>query len=1248
MLNKGKNKEVEQEATGASGQGTVNEGEQTPPESTTVALSIFQNKMQELQQKVNLILGLSLQAKQEVEADNPNSRTAGTLKMYEPLLNGVLRQSNTFVDKLQKLEEDIQNKTRILPLIEAKMNSLKSQSSNDEEYKKNQDFLETQQAKVREAVSPIETEFFQLYKKYIGIINFGMTKVAGLEELFAVKNQESELNIQELSLSNKTKKKFVDIFKYAILDLDNLHLRLSKLLQNAIDGNLLDEKDISQVSNNIESWINKYDAFKNRYTKVQNKQNKKEEEIREFISNYNSQITAHASLNQASNRLLSEINKLHISSSKKRQYEKEFKQIGETQSNLRKKRIVDHGIYESKIKKDIENWNSTYEKVVENVLESKKTLKDSFSNLFTILQEEIDRALSLQDDKEEDTSDEDSQEDNFLLPEIPEETLSEIDTLDSTSQESEQPFEVVGKRKEGKIISGKASKKTIPKVSYDREGVLKSIGEHEVNDMNIFRMARDTKLARVEFDPQLKIQKRQELYEKPFFKLNKTTYRFDLLNSGNRDFTWAIETDKDNLSTRIHPFDEAVAYTRQALLTTPLAAHTGSKINGAAVKDKTPFVLENIDGIELMVSDGWGFMKASLAKKLITEIKSKQPSTSTPRLKRPALPNTQMLQWLPLDNKLIFELVENGIKELSQTSAATNQNLPEGVTSVQDNPQNQVNHEDLQKEKLYRAVTTGNFPVRVGTAMPVPGKEVVLPPGILPGNSKVALHRSPADTMNWTTGRVAASENPLSEFIGNLTALQYRWTGHEMGHKEPPFVFFKGLLGVIPDENWPSKYKTMNVDIVVCSEDRKVDEKWKETADIDTAKKTETQFTIQGDFAVSKLLDPGSLIGVAPEMMKDLSGDYDGDEVHLLAQSDSPALFQQIELQEQEKIPNPKLDKDRKFPESSVSSSATQDSPALLNNSFDVLDEKTKTPTEDPAARTLAPRLIDIVLGNQLVGIWSTIADLLSTVNPLRLDKEFTQDIGNEIVGRPLQNQQELWQYVGLGIKAGTDLAKTNLERTQFLGRKLTAQQLMEEGKKLGKFLTQKKKLRSPHKRRNLASIVEDIRNNRRLRVVYNEEYGKLNVRGGHYGNLFEIMLAMDLHLEMTRSGEDLTCKGDLAHTQLERATRAIEKARKWKDEITDQEIFILKIYEILGNLKQILQSNYKENKYARDNGSLWMLLVIKELQPAKFRQELYTQSSPSPAADLQTKYDNLLSQIQILWKQFTYKDVDSSTESIH
>ena len=724
----------------------------------------------------------------------------------------------------------------------------------------------------------------------------------------------------------------------------------------------------------------------------------------------------------------------------------------------------------------------------------------------------------------------------------------------------------------------------------------------------------------------MEMEKRKQLYEKPFFKLDQTWYRFDLLNSGDPNFTLAIETDKDSLSTRIHPFDEAVAYTRQAVLTTPLSVNTGSKIKAAAVKDKTLFSLEGTDGIELMVSDGWGFIKASLAQSLISEIKSKQPST-TPRLKRPALPNTQMLQWLPQDNKLIFELVENGIKQLSQTSDPTYGSLPKNAAPAQ----------DVEQEKLYRTVTTGNFPVKVGTAMPVPGEEVVLPPGILPNNTEVALHRSPADTMNWVTGRVA-SENPLSNFIRNMTALQYRWTGNEKGHQSEPFVFFKGMLGVIPDENWPSKYQAMNVDIVVCSEDRKVDEKWKEAADIDKAKQTEAQFMIEGDLAVSKLLDPGSVIGVAPQMMKDLSGDYDGDEVHILARSDSPVLFQQIKLQEQEKISNPKLEKDRRFPQLSVSSPATQDISTLFSNRFAIPEQQTKA-SENPAARSLSERLLDITISNQLIGIWATIADLLSTVNPLRLNGEFSQEIGQLIVQKPLQNKQELWQYIGLGIKAGTDLAKTNLERTEFLGRKLTAQQLLQEGKKLIKFLVKDKKLISPHKRKNKSSIVEDINNGERLRVVYNKEREDLNVRRRHYGNLFEIMLAMDLHLESGRTGQNFTYKGNLTAGQLERATRGIEKARKSKSEITDQDVFILKLYEILGNLKQILHSN-KENNHARENGSLWMLLVIQELQPAKLRQELYAQSSPTPEVDLQSRYGNLLDQIQKLWNQFTSSSV--------
>ncbi|MEH1977657.1 MAG: DUF4157 domain-containing protein [Nostoc sp.] len=809
-------------------------------------------------------------------------------------------------------------------------------------------------------------------------------------------------------------------------------------------------------------------------------------------------------------------------------------------------------------------------------------------------------------------------ENNLLPSEVP--AKQSENKKDSEFGKQEEEFRMVPPRRKPRDYSGKNSENTIPVVSLDDKRKATFVKELNIGNTTFARQkSRSIQIVKVLLPKNLKREEKTALFEEPFFTFQATKYRFDLFASKDPNVAWAIEADEAGFSDEIHPFDEAVIYTRQAFLTQPLTGLQGS-INGASVKVNTPFVLSNTQPpIQLLVGDGWGFIKASQVKKSIEKINQKP---SKPRLEQPAQPNTQMLQWLPEDQGLIFELVESGKKQLEKTSS-----------KKQSQPLNQEQSEENVKrdEALYRGVSTGSFPVKVGTAMPVPGEEVVLSGGFLPNGTNVALHRSPADKLNWNTGRVADAQSALSKFMATMTALQYRWSGYQSIQSDRSFVFFKGMLGVIPDKNWPSKYSDVN--IVVCSEDRKVDSSWEKSEDVERAKESEGKFNMQGNLAISKIITPGGTIGVPPSMMKKLSGDYDGDEVHLLAEQDSPVLFNLITSQKDQE--NDKLKKDRQFPDKKpVPEKQSEHDKVLASNPFAVLDEDTKEVSAVvEGARSLGTRLQEIQIGDNLVGIWSTIADLLKTVDPVRLRGGYDQDsetglayeIGLQIIERGL-TEAELWQYVGRGIKAGTDLAKTNLKNATFAGRTLTPQELLKEGKELLKFLS-KKGLKSPHKRRNKQTIAKDIREGKRISV--------LNVRKGHYGNLSGIMHGLDLHLEMTRTSKDFAPNGELAEKQGKVAEEYLKKASS--QPITNVKEATPKIYELLGKLKQVV-SRDRNNENAKENGDIWMLFALNELKPAEWRNRLYkkfSDKSENNPSDLKQEYDTMVEKIKKLWQRW-------------
>lgn len=1183
---------------------------QSEERNTTMAFNTFEQTTQQYSQQMNKMVEIN------------NLRIIKVIS--EKSASIALQKDNEFMNKNLELYNNAKNKlgqmVKMIQELEKDIFSLKDRIKT--ENNENRNTLVTNTIKKKKNIKMLEENFYPMFDYIFQDMNNNLSKMYDRENSLNDKSKfilNREINLNLPNLKNTLKKIDNNIYSK-----DN---KVTKLLaySQKLEREYYANKFFDSSANLEEiKYIQKnYEHEKAELIKSRNKLNNSLKYFQEYQQRYNKLYSSHQQTLEKSLSIKNRSNNPKIKPEQKEKLNKENSENIKHHNNIYAMLLVEDKKYEQNLKKREElvsecqklikataKFNTEYEKLDVKIYNIK--------NLF-------DQVLALEN--EENLSEDEAfsnEEDDYLIEENLEDVTNKLETLNINYEESEQSFQLAGKSRKGKVISGKAKKRTIPKVKYDQEGKIHNAGTYEVSYLGIYRESPTAKLARVEFDRKMERETYEQiLKENPYFQLDRTQtwYRFDLFASKNKDSLFAIETEKDSISTRIHPFEESIEYTRAALFTEPLAALERSKMKSIAVKDKTPFILKNIDGVELAVGDGWGFIKYSFAKGLIKDIKSQKRSTA-PSLPKDASPNTQMLQWLPQNDNLIFELVESGIKQLSPT-------LKDGKLL-----------QNMTNQDIYRTITTGKFPVKIGTTMPVLGNEIVFPPGIFPEEDKVALHRSPADTLNWTTGDVA-SQTPTSEFIGKMPALQYRWRGELMSEK----LTLKGMLGVIPDENWPTDCQE---DIVVCTEDLKVDTSWKQAADVKQAKQTEMQFKPTGDLYITQCFEPGSLIGVPPQMMKELSGDYDGDQVHALARSDSPILFQQIESQQNNKIANPKLEKSRTFPEQSVPSTASSNT-QIFANRFAMSEQPAKT-SENSPAKSNSPRMIAIKDGTHLVGIWSTIADLLSTVNPLRIERELWSEINNEIFDANIfLDSKDMSKYVGLAIKAGTDLAKTNIEATTFLDKKkLNSKQLLEEGIKLLKFLTKKRGLKSPHKKRNAEWIAKDVREGRRLGVVYNEERDAPNVRKGHYGNLYEIMLAMDLYLESNRAGENFfTYRGQLASKLQQQGLDKIKKARQ--TEISNSDAFVESLYEILGDLKQILQYIDQDNKYTRENGSIWMLLAIKEFHPAELRQNLDTKSSPPSAADLQTQYHDLLARIEEQWLKFTQNDTtnDQETKSV-
>lgn len=716
-------------------------------------------------------------------------------------------------------------------------------------------------------------------------------------------------------------------------------------------------------------------------------------------------------------------------------------------------------------------------------------------------------------------------------------------------------FELVGSQRRGKGYTRETeSEHRIPLVEVSREGTARRVGMVDFGSRTFYRQTRgEIDIIKVKLPEKTKRESAQwGALLAEGIEVEGRRYRLDLFNNDDEDAAWGIAEDQPEYSEKVHPYAEAVAYSRQALLTEPLRGkgYEGD-IAGAALPIGTKFPLKGAKPSEdngLLVGDGWGFIRESLAEKANVR-RNEKPGGG--RLESPALPNTQMLQWLPEADDLVLELVESGLRNIEQTKASKPSKKPT----------------EEQTKSLYRSATTGQFLVRIATAMPVQGEEVVPGADILAGGSDVALHRSPADKPNWVTGRTASPESGLSRFLAQMLAIQYRWTGSLGTTKESPLVFFKGMLGVIPDEQWPDAFG--DVSIVLSAGDRKIDTRWSEEGGVKKSKTEEDKFLVQNsNLAITKIVEPGGLIGVPQSLMEKLSGDYDGDEVHLLDSRDSPVLFDMIrKLKTWE---NKKLDKRFTF---------------------------------EPG-QGLADRLLEVAEADSIVGIWSTIADLLLTVHPLRLEDGKGGEPGiasqvGAVLGIDKLTPEQMWHYVSLGIKVGTDLVKTNLKDLRIYGRPVTARGLIEQGGKLLKLLRDRKglNLKNPHAKRNEETIAQEIWQGKPIR-------GAESLRKGHYGNLGRILRGINQGLKSApeidpESPESRIALGEEVHAKL---AAFLQKARE--AEIESDADLIRSLYALLGGTVRIIRTD-KSNPERNRDSDLWMVRVVRTIEPGKIRQRL-------------------------------------------
>lgn len=477
-------------------------------------------------------------------------------------------------------------------------------------------------------------------------------------------------------------------------------------------------------------------------------------------------------------------------------------------------------------------------------------------------------------------------------------------------------------------------------------------------------------------------------------------YRLDLMGGSfvKSGHALAVEVGGTEVFQKLLAYEESVVYALRALFPQVVGGVKGAiRARTYPVDpDKDPtgkaltFTLR--DGkTEIQLNDGWGYIKSSLADKM-----QEHELTRDKREPKPASGNAnyQMMHWFDtIRPEVIHELTGHGLAQW-QTLCDEAQRLQLALAGKPTDEERLTLQRALQDnlEQRYSVLTTGRPPLESAVAMPVSGSKVVLPStqrfADVDGGG-VSLLRSPADKPNWRPidSDEVEHDSSRSKLLAGMEAIQYTATGLQDG----ALTFFKGMLGVLPAEQWPKAWD--GVDLVVTGEDRKLYEKWHSEKERKQSRATSEDFTLQGNLVATQWFAPGSVVGVPNDAMKWLGGDYDGDEVNVLLESRAPALTEQISDEYEEDQLNPKLPK-----------------------SF----------TNNPGGGR-GQRLVDMRSPN--VSLWSSNAAKLRALPPeQRATLATTLRPGNLLPAKELSgldDEQAMWMEVGKGIKVGTDGFKT-------------------------------------------------------------------------------------------------------------------------------------------------------------------------------------------------------------------------------
>lgn len=301
-------------------------------------------------------------------------------------------------------------------------------------------------------------------------------------------------------------------------------------------------------------------------------------------------------------------------------------------------------------------------------------------------------------------------------------------------------------------------------------------------------------------------------------------------------------------------------------------AYEGS-INLATIPDERKFAMKG----GLIVQDGFGYIKASLAKRL-----NLNPVERSGDIRQKNVAYQALHSYESEGRKKEAQELFNGARSAYLSERFKHFNADDKANALM-----------------------CTLPKMTAIGVPVQGKDVLLPDDIRFREayaSGLLIGRNPYSAKRLNV--VEPQHITYSDILLSLPVFQYSLTGYydEGGH--PVGSFFKGLLAVIPDEDWPAEFK--EAQILVSSKDQKLNQLWldKKTKDFDQNRSH--MMNLAAMLVVKNEYHKSHLVGLPTFIAGVLAGDYDGDPYDLMPQKGYERVSAMVLAESKNAIPNPK------------------------------------------------------------------------------------------------------------------------------------------------------------------------------------------------------------------------------------------------------------------------------------------------------------------------------------------------------